>query len=492
MARKPRIVLFRHAAIDYDSRIKRIATTLQRGGFEPIVISTEPVGGDSGEYLLGRSIRVIRVPLTPWPATSRVTKRESPNATRAARLRRQREVHAGRVKGADKASAKAAAKWVITNGKLAVSGAISLKDRLATATKAARAKLQGSDDPFIGLDLPTNLPVAHNLVHTLRDLLVELRPDVLHAHNPLVLPAAWEAAKVLREHGVDVKLSYDVREDFAGLPAKEIGNPAAHQALLGTEREFMKKVDYVMTVTESHATLLKDKYKLAELPETYVNMSVFQPMVGDVTVREAAGLGEDVPLAVYAGIMSWARGIETLIESMAHIDESVHLAIVTMPLPHPMQTKLDPLAEELGVRDRIHYLDPVNQANLSYYLHGADLAIHPLPGGSPNHDRTLPNKLFEYLHAELPMVSSDARTMAEFVRFNGMGEVFRSEDAKDLAEKVTKALAEPVPQEHLHELAQKYSWQSNEPGLLAAFGRLTNFTPAKPEGPFGATDVTPA
>nr|WP_255622762.1 glycosyltransferase family 4 protein [Tessaracoccus sp. OS52] len=484
--------MFRHAPIDYDSRIKRIATTLQRGGFEPIVISTEPIGGDSGEYLLGGNIRVIRVPLTVWPAESRMAAKPSPNAGRAARLKRQRAVHASRVKGADKASAKSAAKWAITNGKLVAVGAISLKDRLMTVGKALRARLQGSDDPFAALDLPTNLPVAHNLIHTLRDLLVGLRPDVLHAHNPLVLPVAWEAAKALREQGVDVKLSYDVREDFAGLPKKEIGNPAGHEALLGTERAFMKKVDYVMTVTESHAHLLKDKYKLDELPDTFVNMSVFQPMVGDVTVREAAGVDDATPLIVYAGIMSWARGIETLIESMAHIDESVHLAIVTMPLPHPMQTKLDPLAEELGVRDRIHYVDPVNQANLSYYLHGADLAVHPLPGGSPNHDRTLPNKLFEYLHAELPMVSSDAKTMAEFVRFNGMGEVFRTDDARDLAEKVTKALANPVPQEHLHELAQKYSWQSNEPGLLAAFGRLTNFVPAKPEGPFGATEVTPA
>src|SRR5699024_10255091 len=121
-----------------------------------------------------------------------------------------------------------------------------------------------------------------------------------------------------------------------------------------------------------------------------------------------------------------------------------------------------------------------------------DLAVHPLPGGSPNHDRTLPNKLFEYLHAELPMVSSDATTMAEFVRFNGMGAVFTSDDPKDLGEKINHALANPVPQDHLHELAQKYSWQSNEPGLLAAFGRLTGFVPAKPEGPFGATDVTPA
>lgn len=484
---KPRIVLFRHAAVDYDSRIKRIATTLHRGGFEPIIISTEPVGGDSGEYLLGGHTRVIRVPLQAWPAEQ--APKPSPNAGRAARLRRQRGVYAERIKGADKASAKSAAKWAITSAKLGVIGALGLKDTLLTKGKAVRARLRKSDDPFEGLDLPRNLPVAHNLVYTLKDLLVELDPDVLHAHNPLVLPVAVAAANELRAAGKDVKLSYDVREDFAGLPAKEIGNPAAHEALLGTERAFMPLADYVMTVTESHAHLLQDKYKLAALPDTVVNLSVFQPMEGDITVREAAGVSEETPLLVYAGIMSWARGIETLIESMAHIDEKVHLAIVTMPLPHPMQTKLDPLAEELGVRDRIHYIDPVNQANLSYYLHGADVAVHPLPGGSPNHDRTLPNKLFEYLHAELPLVSSDAKTMAKFVEDNGMGNVFTTGDAADLGAKATELLANPVPQEHLHELAERYSWQSNEPMLIGAFGRLTNFVGEKPEGPFGSTEV---
>ncbi|SHI72693.1 Glycosyltransferase involved in cell wall bisynthesis [Tessaracoccus bendigoensis DSM 12906] len=486
---KPRIVLFRHAPVDFDSRIKRIATTLHRGGFEPIIISTEPAGGESGEFLLGGHTRVIRVPLQAWPTEQ--APKPNPNAGRASRLRRQRDVYAGRVRGLDVASAKSVAKWAITTAKLCVVGSLTVKDRLVTRGKAVRAKLRRSDDPFEGLDMPRNLPVAHNLVYTLKDLLVELEPDVLHAHNPLVLPVAWAAARELRENGRFVKLSYDVREDFAGLPAKEIGNPAAHEALLGTERAFMPLADYVMTVTESHAHLLQDKYKLPVLPETVVNLSVFQPMVGDVTVREAAGLGDGVPLLVYAGVMSWARGIETLIESMAHLDEKIHLAIVTMPLPHPMQTKLDPLAEELGVRDRIHYLDPVNQANLSYYLHGADVAVHPLPGGSPNHDRTLPNKLFEYLHAELPLVSSDAKTMAQFVVDNGMGNVFTTGDPVDLAEKATAQLAHPVPQAHLHELAEKYSWQSNEKMLIASFGRLTDFVGEEPSGPFGSTEVDP-
>ncbi|MFD0866268.1 hypothetical protein ACFQ06_10685, partial [Tessaracoccus lubricantis] len=68
--RKPRVVLFRHAPVDFDSRAKRIAGTLHRGGFEPIIISLEPAGGKSEEFLLDGAIRVIRVPLAFRPKES--------------------------------------------------------------------------------------------------------------------------------------------------------------------------------------------------------------------------------------------------------------------------------------------------------------------------------------------------------------------------------------------------------------------------------------
>lgn len=490
MTSKPRVVLFRHAPVDLDSRIKRIATTLHRGGFEPIIISVEPKDGESGEFMLGGHTRVIRVPLQVAPSTVD-TPAPPRNDARAGRLQRQRAAYWQRISGVNLGSVKSLVKWLVATSKLALVHGMQVKEKAITAGKAVRIRVKGSDDPFEALDLPRNLPVAHNVVHTLHDLLVELDPDVLHVHNPLALPAAWAAARTLREGGRAVKLSYDVREDFAGLPDKEIGSRSAHEALLGTERAFMPSADYVMTVTASHATMLQERYKLRVLPDTIVNLSVFQPMAGDVTVREAAGLADDVPLLVYAGVMSWARGIETLIEAMAHMAEEVHLAIVTMPIPHPMMTKLQPLIDELGVNERIHFIGPVSQSNLSYYLHGADVAVHPLPGGSDNHDRTLPNKLFEYLHAELPMVSSDAKTMAEFVLENKMGNVFTTGDAKDMAAKMTEMLANPVPQERLHALAEEFSWQSNEPRLLEQFGKLTNFDPQQAEGPFGSTDVSP-
>ena len=58
----PRVVMFRHAPVDIDSRVKKFATTLHRAGYEPIIISLEPVGGAQGEFTLGGRIRVGMLP----------------------------------------------------------------------------------------------------------------------------------------------------------------------------------------------------------------------------------------------------------------------------------------------------------------------------------------------------------------------------------------------------------------------------------------------
>jgi hypothetical protein len=58
---KPRVVLFRHSSIDRDTRAKKFALTLQRSGFDVVIVSTESPGSPSGEARLG-TIPVLRIP----------------------------------------------------------------------------------------------------------------------------------------------------------------------------------------------------------------------------------------------------------------------------------------------------------------------------------------------------------------------------------------------------------------------------------------------
>ena len=500
--RKPRVVLFRHAPVDFDSRAKRIAGTLHRGGFEPIIISLEPAGGKSEEFLLDDAIRVIRVPLAFRPKASLlksapVESGVDPAGEKVRALRRRRGVYAQRIKGADAASAKAAAHYAKLTAQMAPSVARRLGRKAAhTVGRAAGsvalpAATQGKRrDLYRDLDLAETLPIADHTAYTLTDLLISLRPDILHAHHPNVLPAAWQALDALRAAGHPVRVSLDIRENFTGLPDKEIGDPVAHRTLLEVQRRFMPYADVVTSVNQEIADIVTEQYSLPRPALELRNYPVLAEPQGPRTVRDAAGLDDDTPLILYSGVMSRARGMDTLIDAMAHVPADAHLGIVTMPLPHPMEAELMEQAEGLGVADRVHFLPAVDQGELIHYLSGADVAVHPMPGGSPNHDQAMPNKLFEYLHAGLTFVTSDAKLLAKFVTENGMGRVFRSHDAEDLGRQLSAALAEPVAKEHLRELAGRYSWQHNESVILREFGRLAALANSDPRT--GHARVVPA
>ena len=95
--------------------------------------------------------------------------------------------------------------------------------------------------------------------------------------------------------------------------------------------------------------------------------------------------------------------------------------------------------------DRVHFLDPVSADEVVAFLASADVGVHPLLGGFPNHEMALPNKLFEYLHAGLAIVVTDLKELGRFVRRHELGETFRSGDPADLAANVEKVLANPQP-----------------------------------------------
>jgi glycosyltransferase involved in cell wall biosynthesis len=98
-----------------------------------------------------------------------------------------------------------------------------------------------------------------------------------------------------------------------------------------------------------------------------------------------------------------------------------------------------------------------------------------MPGGSPNHEMALPNKLFEYLHAGLPLVVSDAGEIARFVMSNRVGESVRSGDHADRARTLTTVLAnhdryvEPVRR---RELVRRYSMQGQEEELRSIYAEM--------------------
>jgi glycosyltransferase involved in cell wall biosynthesis len=304
----------------------------------------------------------------------------------------------------------------------------------------------------------------------------QLEPAVIHAHDMHVIGVADEVARRARGAGGRVPWIYDAHEFVPGLSQYKGRTPRTIAAWASFEAEHIKHADRVITVSPAIAVKLAQVYELRREPAVVLNTPVLEPPGGDddLSIRAATGVAPGVPLLTYSGTMTHARGIQTAIEAMTALPDVV-LAFVCVP--NNATTLVDEFradAEKRGVADRIHFLNPVPPGRVVGFLSSADIGLIPiLP--FPSHEMALPNKVFEYLHAELPVVSSDLETLGEFIRAHDVGETFRPEDARDLARAVRSTLKKI---DHYREkvrdpqLLERYSWERQQEELRTVYEEL--------------------
>jgi glycosyltransferase involved in cell wall biosynthesis len=108
------------------------------------------------------------------------------------------------------------------------------------------------------------------------------------------------------------------------------------------------------------------------------------------------------------------------------------------------------------------------------FLRSADLGLLPFLH-FPSHEMALANKMFEYVNAGLPVVVSDCRTQAEFVRSHRIGQVFPAGDAAGLADAVRRVLGDRETYATAvddPELRERYSWRRQEEVLRSVYAEV--------------------
>lgn len=287
-----------------------------------------------------------------------------------------------------------------------------------------------------------------------------LKPDVLHAHDMHVIGIAAHASARAHAAGRDVPWVYDAHEYVPGL--SQYGGRTARvvEGWADLEDEFIREATRVITVSPAIADALGEKYGLAAKPAVVLNIPTEEPPGRERvrTLREVCQIGPDVPLLTYVGGMTRARGVHTAIEAMSLLTEA-HLGLVCVPHNDTWYVRqLRAQATAAGLGDRVHFVNPVGPDQVVEFLKGVDVALIPALS-YPSHEMSLPNKLFEYLHAGVPVVSTELDSIRTFLRENGVGLTHPAEDPAALAAAVRAVLAD-------HE---KYAAAACDPALLARY-----------------------
>lgn len=224
-----------------------------------------------------------------------------------------------------------------------------------------------------------------------------LRPDVYHCHDFNTLLAGILAA---RRHPAPIV--YDSHELYAHL---NVPRPTKLRTRIveAIEARGVRRASAVITVSDSYADHLARRYGIAR-PVVVRNIPRPEPAGAAPTEIPAALAGPGVKL-LYVGGITRNRGIEESIDALRLLPDA-RLVLMGPSMP-PYDEEFAALANARGVGGRVAFVAPVPSSAVPSVAAHATVGLALFRNVGLSHELTLPNKIFEYLHAGLPIVGSD-------------------------------------------------------------------------------------
>jgi glycosyltransferase involved in cell wall biosynthesis len=241
-----------------------------------------------------------------------------------------------------------------------------------------------------------------------------------------------------------------------------------------SERLGVPRADAVLTVSNGIAARLSERYPTRRPPTVVRNLPDLPPpgAVAVADLRDELGIGA-APLVLHQGAVAPGRGCETLLRALWLLPDT-HL--LYLGAEGPYAEHLRTVAAECGLASRTHLLGPAPPEALLSYTAQADVGVSLLEDSCDNHRLALPNKLFEYVAAGLPVVVADLPEAAKLVRERRIGWSADPGRPESVAAALREALAQRDEEEledHLRRAREELNWGLEKQRLLLAYDDLT-------------------
>jgi glycosyltransferase involved in cell wall biosynthesis len=236
------------------------------------------------------------------------------------------------------------------------------------------------------------------------------------------------------------------------------------------ERLLIRRVDHVMTVSDAFASTLARRYRIRS-PTVVLNV----PELGDATgeaasLRERLGLSPSSRLVVYLGGLLPTRGLEHLILVAGRCPD---LAVALMGYgPADYVESLRAKIAASHVDDRVYPVAPVAPERVVAHVASADVGYLAPSYSGLNTYLTLPNKLFEYIAAGVPVVASPFPSIREVVEHYDVGATCDPNDVDAIIDAIRSIVDDPERHRRLRDNAlaasRRFRWEVEAPTLVRA------------------------
>lgn len=279
------------------------------------------------------------------------------------------------------------------------------------------------------------------------------RPTTLLVANDLdTLLANYLVSRLRRK-----RLVYDSHEYFTEVP-ELLNRPKVRNIWERIERWIFPKLQTVYTVNASIAGKYKEKYGV-EVGIVRNVSPLWKP--GSVRTKAELGIPEDKHLLIMQGAgLNVDRGVEEAIAMMHHLEQTALLIVGDGDIVPAMKQRV----KDEQLDEKVLFFGKRPYAELMHFTWHADLGLSLDQPTNPNYLYSLPNKVFDYLHATTPIVCSNVVEVAALVKKYDIGLVLESYEPQEMAEMVSELLNDSNRMEtlraHCREAAIHENWEA--------------------------------
>ena len=301
------------------------------------------------------------------------------------------------------------------------------------------------------------LKMMKQVEQRLQEVAERVRPDVLHAHSPVL--NAIPALRVGRRLGIPVV--YEVRafwEDAAVDHGSTTEGSARYRFTRWLETRALRSADHVFTICEGLRSDIVARgiasAKVTVIPNA-VDIESFDPGgIADMALKAELGLADNTVLGFIGSFYAY-EGLDLLLEALPRILTALPDVRVLLVGGGPQDEALKAQAQALGVSDKVIFTGRVPHAQVQRYYDLIDVLAYP------RHSMRLtelvtPLKPLEAMAQGRLLVASDVGGHKELIRHRETGLLFKAGSAESLADTIVELVR------------AKHEW----PGLRAAGRRF--------------------
>ncbi len=294
--------------------------------------------------------------------------------------------------------------------------------------------------------------------------LISKKSEFLLANDlDTLLANAW-----IKRFKKDKILVYDAHEYFTEVP--EIQNrPVVKKIWKWIEKQSLPLVDHFYTVNDSIAAL----YQKQTNKEVKVVRNISDPQKIKLSYsKKELGLPDSKKIIIMQGAgINIDRGAEEALQAIKLVPNAV-LAFVGDGDVIPQLKKK---AETEGLNNQVLFFPKQPYDKLMNYTLHADVGLAIDKPTNLNYQLALPNKLFDYIHANIPIIASNLIEVKNIVKTYEIGLIIDSHSPEEIARQIKKIIQDEKLAKSLkincEKAANALNWQNETHVLKSIYGQ---------------------